>query len=645
MRSIRRGFLLLTLLTLASNLLAQQSSTTVPNLIRYGGVLKDAQGVAMVSRTVGITFLIYGQQEGGAPVWLETQNVATDAAGHYSVLLGSATATGLPSDLFSAQEERWLAVKAEGQPEQPRVLLVSVPYAMKAAEADRLAGHSASEFVTTDNLQTAVKQQLQSQTTVVNSGGQPQPLAPSAYINNGTVQQTGANFNIDGTGTAAILNATSNYNLGGTAVLGNSGTQGMFLGAGAGQNNTGSYNLFLGIAAGHNTTAADYNTFIGTNAGYFNTTGTQNFMLGATAGYHNTTGSYNMFVGSLAGYNNTTGTRNAFVGRAAGYGNTTGTGNSFFGANAGSASTADFNTFLGGFSGTATTTGNHNTFVGWQAGQFNVTGSNNLFLGYNAGSAAGTAAANNVYLASPGAAADSGVIRIGSTASQTAAYIAGINGASTTSGVPVFVDSTGKLGTTGGNFNLSGNVSLTGDLSATSTTAGGSAITGTDNSTTGNSKWPVGHHLEPNWLRRNRYGNHHYRRGNWRPRTFQQSQRSWRTRSEQHRRRYCHIWPCQQHERHSGHLGYFRRDRQYRQRFHRSSRYSYGDHRCYHWHAWNDSQHYRFLVRRLRQQQCYDRSGLWRHRIGQQCIQFLGRSERVSERDDWVGFRSNRRNQ
>ncbi len=195
------------------------------------------------------------------------------------------------------------------------------------------------------------------------------PLNTDPYIDNGTLLQTGANFNIDGNGTAATLNATSNYNLAGAPVLGNSGTQGMFLGAGAGTNNTGTYNLFLGIAAGHNTTAADYNTFIGTDAGYFNTTGTQNFMLGATAGYHNTTGSYNMFVGSLAGYNNTTGTRNAFVGRAAGIANTTGTGNSFFGANAGAASTANFNTFLGGFSGAATTTGAQNTFAGWQAGQ------------------------------------------------------------------------------------------------------------------------------------------------------------------------------------------------------------------------------------------------------------------------------------
>jgi hypothetical protein len=450
---------LATLLTWVSVAAAQQANdSTVPSLIRYGGTLARPSSAAVPSKITGVTFAIYRQQDGGAPVWMETQNVTTDATGHYSVLLGSTTSTGLPSDLFSAQEERWLGVQVQGQAEQPRVLLVSVPYAMKAAEADRLAGHSASEFVTTDNLQSAVQQQLQQQangpsqarTTAVgvSSNGTSAP-----YINNGTVLQTGASFNIDGTGTAATVNATGNYNLAGTPVLGNSGTQGMFVGAGAGTNNTGTYNLFLGIAAGHNTTAADFNTFIGTNAGYLNTTGTQNFMLGADAGYHNTTGSYNMFVGSLAGYSNTTGTRNAFVGRAAGYGNTTGTGNSFFGTNAGTASTANFNTFLGGFSGSATTTGTQNTFVGWQAGQFNVTGSNNLFLGYNAGSAGGTTSNNDVYIASPGAGNETGVIRIGATG-QTAAYMAGIYGNAPSGALPVVINSSGQLGTTTGGIGV-----------------------------------------------------------------------------------------------------------------------------------------------------------------------------------------------
>ncbi len=164
--SIAVVLLLSTLLSVSSTSAQEQATTSVPNLIRYGGTLKDASGAPIASAT-GVAFAIYKQQDGGAPVWMETQNVSTDAGGNYSVLLGSTTATRLPSDIFSQEEQRWLGVQAQGQAEQPRVLLVGVPYAMKAVEADRLAGHSASEFVTADNLQKAVQQQLQRQTSGV----------------------------------------------------------------------------------------------------------------------------------------------------------------------------------------------------------------------------------------------------------------------------------------------------------------------------------------------------------------------------------------------------------------------------------------------------------------------------------------------
>ena len=90
---------------------------------------------------------IYKQQDGGAPVWMETQNVTTDANGNYTVLLGSTTATGLPGDLFSQQEQRWLEVEVQGEAAPPRVMMVSVPYAFKAHEAETLGGKSVSDFV------------------------------------------------------------------------------------------------------------------------------------------------------------------------------------------------------------------------------------------------------------------------------------------------------------------------------------------------------------------------------------------------------------------------------------------------------------------------------------------------------------------
>ena len=126
---------------------AQPTTSAVPNLLRYGGVLKDANGAVLASQTVGITFALYKQQDGGVALWTETRNVTTDAAGQYSVMLGSTKSEGVPAELFSDQEQRWLAVQVQGQPEPSRVLLVSVPYAFKAHEAETLGGLPASAFV------------------------------------------------------------------------------------------------------------------------------------------------------------------------------------------------------------------------------------------------------------------------------------------------------------------------------------------------------------------------------------------------------------------------------------------------------------------------------------------------------------------
>src|SRR5271157_2927885 len=120
----------------------------VPRLIKFSGVAKDATGQRR-SGVVGITFSIYAGQQGGATLWMETQNAALDAQGRYAVLLGSTQNAGLPLDLFATGEPRWLGAKLElpGEVEQPRVLLVSVPYALKASDADTVGGMPASAFV------------------------------------------------------------------------------------------------------------------------------------------------------------------------------------------------------------------------------------------------------------------------------------------------------------------------------------------------------------------------------------------------------------------------------------------------------------------------------------------------------------------
>jgi len=137
---------------LAGGLPAQQTPTAgstqgqaVPHVVKFGGTVKDADGKPRTGVN-GITFALYKDQAGGAALWLETQNVTLDGQGRYTVLLGANSAEGMPLEVFSANEARWLGAQPEGLPEQ-RVLLVSVPYALKAADAETLGGLPASSFV------------------------------------------------------------------------------------------------------------------------------------------------------------------------------------------------------------------------------------------------------------------------------------------------------------------------------------------------------------------------------------------------------------------------------------------------------------------------------------------------------------------
>jgi hypothetical protein len=114
-------------------------ATGVPPVIRFSGTL------AVPAGRVPVTFGLYADQTGGEPLWLETLTVPVNEAGRYAVLLG--TATALPTELFASGEAKWLGVRLEGQTEQPRVLLVSVPYALKASDAETIGGKPLSAFV------------------------------------------------------------------------------------------------------------------------------------------------------------------------------------------------------------------------------------------------------------------------------------------------------------------------------------------------------------------------------------------------------------------------------------------------------------------------------------------------------------------
>jgi hypothetical protein len=125
---------------------AASAPTAIPALVPYSGVAIAGEGKPFTGE-VTATFLIYKDEQGGEPLWTESQLAAIDPTGHYKVQLGATNPNGLPSDLFATGEARWLEVQIAGEAAQPRVLLASVPYALKAADAATLGGLPASAFV------------------------------------------------------------------------------------------------------------------------------------------------------------------------------------------------------------------------------------------------------------------------------------------------------------------------------------------------------------------------------------------------------------------------------------------------------------------------------------------------------------------
>jgi trimeric autotransporter adhesin len=279
----------------------------------------------------------------------------------------------------------------------------------------------------------------------------------SGNIGVGTVTPT-ATLDVNGN-----VNSATTYGIGEDTVLGigSAADRNLFLGVGAGSSNvagSGQYNVFSGFQAGYNNTLGSGNTFSGYQAGYSNIglqglgNGGYGTFVGYAAGYSNTNGGVNTFFGSYAGFSNTEGTYNTFSGGNAGYSNTTGNNNTFTGLDAGFSNTSGgANSFVGYYSGNSNSTGSFNTFFGAYTGYYN-TGSNNVFLGENAGGN-NTTGNDDVYIANqgPSSGTESNTIRIGTQGTgggqQNATYIAGIYGSTSSSGIPVYVNSNGQLGT------------------------------------------------------------------------------------------------------------------------------------------------------------------------------------------------------
>ena len=344
-----------TVLLVSSSLLAvaqQSADVVVPHLVNFSGMLRDGNGKALTG-VVGVTFYLYKDHQGGAPLWIETQNVQPDESGHYSVMLGSTTSQGLPPGFFASGEARWLGVQAQGQEEQPRVMLSSVPYAMKAGDAQTVGGLPASAFVLAEPSSVAASGATSSAERVSNASG----LALGSITGSGT-----AGFLPKFTGAATIGNsAVFQSGSSPTAKIGiNTSTPTATLDV------NGSANVRGNVSATGVVSASAYN--IGSNR----------FAFGSFA-------NFNAFLGFGAGNSTMTGGENVGTGCNALSANVSGSLNTADGCNALEFTVADQNTAVGADSLAENTTGTNNTGVGVATLVQNKTGSDNTGLGFRAG--------------------------------------------------------------------------------------------------------------------------------------------------------------------------------------------------------------------------------------------------------------------
>jgi hypothetical protein len=117
----------------------------VPKLIKFSGIAVDGRGYP-ITVPVEVTFALYAQQgaANNAAIWRETQHISPNEKGAYTVYLGATQ--GLPAEVFTSVAAQYLGVSVDGEPEQARTLLVSVPYALESGDAQTLGGLPASAY-------------------------------------------------------------------------------------------------------------------------------------------------------------------------------------------------------------------------------------------------------------------------------------------------------------------------------------------------------------------------------------------------------------------------------------------------------------------------------------------------------------------
>jgi len=192
---------------------AVTQSAAVPRLITLSGAFRPADG-RRAAPVETVTLAIYADEAGGSPLWEEKQTIPIGGGGQFTVILGQTERDGIPLEVFAGGDARWLGMlwARPGEVEGPRTRITSVPYALRASDADTLGGRPASAYLLADAPAGAATHAAGTRTTTATTGGASLSTAgapgylgmftDSANLGNSVAYQSGARIGI-GTATPA----------------------------------------------------------------------------------------------------------------------------------------------------------------------------------------------------------------------------------------------------------------------------------------------------------------------------------------------------------------------------------------------------------------------------------------------------------
>ena len=204
---MKRATILLMVVLATLLLFAVLLKAQVPQMINYQGVLTDpTTGGLIPDNTYSITFSIYSVATGGTALWTEVENVPTKG-GRFNVLLGSVDP--VPNTVFSGGD-RYLGVKVSTDAEMtPRKRMVSVGYALKSHDADKVGGQDATAFAAAAHNHDTM---YYSQSQLTTSDGDP-PNNGSNRVSWNNLKDVPAGF-ADGTDDVGAAGGISQVNVG-----------------------------------------------------------------------------------------------------------------------------------------------------------------------------------------------------------------------------------------------------------------------------------------------------------------------------------------------------------------------------------------------------------------------------------------------